>query len=396
MDNARQQARERFRQMRFGMFIHWGIYSLLERGEWVMYHEKIPPHQYEQLMHQFNPVHYNPREWVTLAKRAGMRYITITAKHHDGFCMYDSALTEYKITNTPFRRDVIGELVQECRRQRIAILFYYSPLDWHHPAYTTDWEAYTRYWHGQVLELIRKYKPMGIWLDGCWYKPENLDTTWRLTELYREMRRIAPGILIGNNHHQPPLPDEDIQTFEQDLPGENTAGFNKAMPVDGTLYETCMTINNSWGYNAQDHHYKSVHELVRLLAQCAGRDANFLLNVGPKSDGTIQTEHRERLEGIGNWLRKNGKAIYNTRGRIFSSTPWGAATRNAKWIYLHIWNPPQSADLTLTMPATRIKRARLLATGENLQIRQQNDQVSIPIPNPLPDPINTVIEMEVG
>ncbi|MEN3000376.1 MAG: alpha-L-fucosidase [Armatimonadota bacterium] len=396
MDTARQQAREMFRKMRFGMFIHWGIYSLLERGEWVMYHEKIPVQEYEKLMHQFNPVLYNPREWIALAKRAGMRYITITTKHHDGFCMYDSALTDYKITNTPFRRDVIGELVRECRRQRVAILFYYSPLDWHHPAYNSDWEAYTRYWHGQVLELVRKYKPMGIWLDGCWHKPENLDATWRLSELYRELRRIAPGILIGNNHHQPPLPDEDIQTFEQDLPGENTAGFNKAMPVEGALYETCMTINNSWGYNAPDQNHKSSERLIRLLAECAGRDANFLLNVGPKSDGTIQPEHVERLEAIGRWLRKNGKAIYGTRGQVFTSTPWGTATRTAKSIYLHIWNPPETSHLTLQMPATQVKRARLLATGEVIKIQRQDDQVLVPVPKPLPDPANTVIQMEVS
>lgn len=396
MEAARQQAREMFRQMRFGMFIHWGIYSLLGRGEWVMYHEKIPVQEYEKLMQQFNPVHYNPREWVALAKRAGMRYITITTKHHDGFCMYDSALTDYKITNTPYKRDVIAELVHECRRQRVAILFYYSPLDWHHPAYNSDWEVYTRYWHRQVLELIRKYKPMGIWLDGCWHKPDNIDATWRLSELYREMRRIAPGILIGNNHHQQPLPDEDIQTFEQDLPGENTAGFNKAIPAGGALYETCMTINNSWGYNAQDHNHKSPERIVRLLAECAGRDANFLLNVGPKPDGTIQSEHVECLEAVGHWLQKNGKAIYGTRGQVFHAPPWGTATRTAKSIYLHIWNPPEEPYLTLQMPNVRVKQARLLSTGEAVKVQQQEEYVLVSIPHPLPDTADTVIEMEVA
>jgi len=378
------------------MFIHWGIYSLLERGEWVMYHEKIPVHAYEKLTQQFNPVLYNPREWVSIARRAGMRYITITAKHHDGFCMYDTALTDYKITNTPFKRDAIGELVRECRRQKVAIFFYYSPLDWHHVAYNTDWETYTRYWHGQVLELVRKYKPIGIWLDGCWHKPENLDTTWRLSELYQAIRRIAPGILIGNNHHQQPLPDEDIQTFEQDLPGENTAGFNKAMPTEGVLYETCMTINNSWGYNAHDHNHKSPEHLIRLLAECAGRDANLLLNVGPKPDGTIQAEHIERLEAVGRWLRANGKAIYGTRGRVFSSTPWGAATRTNGSIYLHIWNPPEHSYLALSMSATRIKQACLLATGEPVKIRHANNQVFVQVPHPLPDSANTVIQLEVS
>ena len=162
MEKQRQQARDSFRQMRFGMFVHWGVYSLLERGEWVMHHEKIPVSDYEPLMHQFNPVRFNADEWVQLAKQAGMRYITITTKHHDGFCMYDSALTDYKITNTPFKRDIMRELSDACRRANIALLFYYSPLDWHHPAYKSDWGAYTRYWHGQVAELVEKYHPINV------------------------------------------------------------------------------------------------------------------------------------------------------------------------------------------------------------------------------------------
>jgi len=396
METARQKAREAFRKMRFGMFIHWGIYSLLERGEWVMYHEKIPIHEYEKLMNQFNPTLYNPREWVALVKRAGMRYITITAKHHDGFCMYDSELTDYKITNTPFRRDAIAELVRECRKQRVAVLFYYSPLDWHHPAYNTDLDTYTRYWHAQVLELVRKYKPMGIWLDGCWHKPDNLDETWRLTELYRQMRQINPAVLIGNNHHQTPLPDEDIQTFEQDLPGENKAGFNTAMPVEDALYETCMTINNSWGYNTRDNNHKSPEQLIRILAECAGRDANLLLNVGPKPDGTIQSEHVERLERIGQWLSKNGAAIYATRGRVFTTTPWGTATRTAKCIYFHVWNPPDQPSITVQLPRSRVKQASILATHEPVQVRQQGERVIISLPQLLPDPANTVIQLEVS
>jgi alpha-L-fucosidase len=395
MKTARQKAREAFRKMRFGMFIHWGIYSLLERGEWVMYHEKIPLQEYVKLMNQFNPILYNPREWVALTKRAGMRYITITAKHHDGFCMYDSELTNYKITNTPFKRDAIAELVDECRKQQVAIFFYYSPLDWSHPAYNTDWDSYTQYWHAQVLELVRKYKPMGIWLDGCWAKPQSIDETWRLTELYRQMRQINPAILIGNNHHQTPLPDEDIQTFEQDLPGENKAGFNTATPVEDALYETCMTINNSWGYNARDNNHKSPEQLIRLLAECAGRDANFLLNVGPKPDGTIQSEHAERLEKVGQWLSKNGAAIYATRGRVFAMTPWGTATRSAKSIYLHVWNIPNQPSITVQLPKSRVKQASLLATREPVQFRQQGEQLTISVPQPLPDPANTVIQLEV-
>ncbi|MCL6535036.1 MAG: alpha-L-fucosidase [Armatimonadetes bacterium] len=394
MEKQRQQTREAFRQMRFGMFVHWGIYSLLERGEWVMHQEKIPVSEYEPLMHRFNPVRFNASEWVQLAKHAGMRYITITTKHHDGFCMYDSALTDYKITNTPFKRDVIRELSEACRRANIALLFYYSPLDWHHPAYKSDWNAYTRYWHGQVIELVEKYHPMGIWLDGCWDKAENIDKTWRLSELYHTLRKMQPNLLLANNHHQKPLPDEDIQTYEQELPGENKIGFNPEPPSENALIETCMTINNSWGYNAGDMNHKSAAQLIRILAGCASRDANLLLNVGPKPDGTIQSEHQERLREVGTWLRDYGESIYGTRGKVFSSTPWGGATRTEHRIYLHIWNPPADSQLAIELPL-RIKSAKLLRDGTHLTHRQQERLLTVELPAQLPDSRNTVVALEV-
>lgn len=394
MDKRRQAARENFRKMRFGMFVHWGIYSLLERGEWVMFHEKIPLTEYKSLAERFNPHLFNAEQWAQLAKRSGMRYITITAKHHDGFCMYDSDLTDYKITNTPFKRDVIRELADACRKSRIALLFYYSPLDWQHSAYKSDWEAYTRYWHGQVIELVKKYHPYGIWLDGCWDKPEKLDETWKLTELYRLLREIQPDLLIGNNHHQEPLADEDIQTYEQDLPGENTAGFNPVPPADNTLVETCMTINNSWGYNARDTQHKSATQLIRILAECAGKDANLLLNVGPKPDGTIQEEHTDRLLEVGKWLRVHGEAIYATRGKVFSACEWGTATRTPKRIYLHIWAPPTTNRLKITMPV-KVRSVRWLTTKQPIQHHQTDSTLIVNLPEQLPDVRNSVIALEV-
>lgn len=395
MEKARMKAREQFREMRFGLFVHWGIYSLLGRGEWVMYHEKIPRQEYEKLMHQFNPTLFNAREWVQLVKKAGMRYITITAKHHDGFCMYDSDLTDYKITNTPYRRDPIADLARECQRQKIALLFYYSPLDWHHPAYENDWETYTRYWHGQVLELFRKYQPFGIWLDGCWHKPEQLDATWKLTQLYREIRKIAPGAIIGNNHHQPPLPDEDIQTFEQDLPGENTAGFNPVKPVEDALYETCMTINNSWGYHASDHNYKSVETLIKILSTCAGRDANLLLNVGPKPDGTIQSEFVERLEGMGKWLAIYGEAIYRTRGRLIPEAEWGTLTARNKRYFLHLWKIPPDRTIVIASFPMRVRKAFWMDTKDPVPFAQEAQTLRVTLPERNLTKGVEVIELEV-
>lgn len=396
MEKNRTQAREEFRAMRFGLFVHWGVYSILGRGEWVMHNEKIPVPEYEKLPPQFNPVKFNAREWVSLVKEAGMKYITITSKHHDGFCMYDSDLTDYKVTNTPYKRDPIDSLAKECHRRGVKLLFYYSPLDWHHPAYQNDWDAYTRYWHGQVLELFRKYKPAGIWLDGCWNKPEKMDETWKLTELYREIRKLSPGAIIANNHHQKPLPDEDIQTFEQDLPGENRAGFNTAMPHEGALFETCLTMNNSWGYHANDHNHKSLESLIRTLATCAGLDANLLLNVGPKPDGTIQPEFVERLQGMGAWLKRNGESVYGTRGRVFGQTPWGAATRTEKALYFHLWKLPEVGGLSAEMPGVKVRSARLLATRRSVNYTQFGSQLRFELPAPLPDPADTVLKVEIS
>jgi alpha-L-fucosidase len=394
MDKRRQQARENFRKMRFGMFVHWGIYSLLERGEWVMFHEKIPLSEYMPLKERFNPHLFNAEEWVQLAKRAGMKYITITAKHHDGFCMYDSDLTDYKITNTPFKRDVMRELADACRKARVALLFYYSPLDWQHPAYKSDWEAYTRYWHGQVIELVKKYRPYGIWLDGCWDKPDKLDETWKLTQLYNSLRAIQPALLIANNHHQQPLPDEDIQTYEQDLPGENTVGFNPIPPANNALIETCMTINNSWGYNARDTQHKSPTQLIRILAECAGRDANLLLNVGPKPEGTIQDEHKDRLIEMGEWLRIHGEAIYSTRGKVFNACEWGTATRTSGRIYLHVWNVSPKHQLKIEMPL-KVKSVRWLTNKEAIRHQQSEGMLTLSLPEQLPDVRNSVLVLEV-
>jgi len=360
-----------------------------------MHHEKIPVQEYEKLPAQFNPTLYSAREWVELVKRAGMRYITITAKHHDGFCMYDSQYTDYKITNTPFKRDAIGEIAHACKRQDIDLLFYYSPLDWHHPAYKTDWEAYTQYWHNQVLELFQKYQPMGIWLDGCWDKPENLDKTWRLSQLYQAIRKIKPDAIIGNNHHQAPLDDEDIQTFEQDLPGENKVGFNPIKPVENALYETCMTINNSWGYNAGDTAHKSPPELIRILAICATRDANLLLNVGPRPDGTIQPEHVERLEAIGKWLSTYGESIYQTRGCVFTDTPWGGCTRKGNTLYLHIWQAQPKQPLRIEGVERQVMRVQFVNPRTPLNYRHESRTLLIELPDSLPEPANTVVKVEI-
>jgi len=314
-----------FMDAKFGIFIHWGIYSLLKRGEWVMHNEKIPISKYEPLKDMFEASLFEPQEWVELFKDAGARYVTFTSKHHDGFCMYDSALTEYKVTNTPLGRDVVGELRDACNDEGLKLFLYYSQLDWHHPDYYPlgrtgqyagrveggDWERYLEYYIGQVRELAVNYKPVGFWFDGMWDKP---DADWKLHDLYQMIHSILPNALIGNNHHRKPYPGEDFQIFEQSLPGEEGGVIKNTTYISDLPLETCLTINNSWGYNEQDHQHKSVEKLLEYLVKTAGMNSNLLLNVGPRPDGTIQKEHATRLIRIGEWLRKYGEAIYRTRG----------------------------------------------------------------------------------
>ncbi len=303
---ARPDAVERFRRDRFGMFIHWGLYALLERGEWVMHRERIPVADYEALAGRFAAERFDADAWAGLAAEAGQRYLVITSKHHDGFCLFDTARTDYKVTRTPFGRDPLAELADACRRAGVRLGFYHSLLDWHHPDYGRDWAAYRDYLHGQVRELCTNYGPVceiwfdGHWLNGeqpkaAWFRPTD---TWDFPRLYDMIHTLQPDCLIGNNHHGRPLAGEDIQIFEQDLPGENSAGFNEAAPADLPL-ETCITINRSWGYRADDAEHKSVEQLAALLDRCGRLGCNLLLNVGPRPDGTIPEPHVERLRALG-------------------------------------------------------------------------------------------------
>jgi alpha-L-fucosidase len=262
--SERLAAREWYRDAKFGLFIHWGVYSLLGNGEWVMHNRGIRVPEYEWLASTFNPVRFDAEEWVLLAKAAGMRYITITSRHHDGFSMFGSRVSRYNVVDwTPFRRDPLKELAEACRRHGLKLFFYYSQLDWHHPDYwprgetgrTTgradagSWDRYLDFMDAQLEELLTGYGPLGgIWFDGMWDKPQ---APWRLDRTYALIHRLQPAALIIPNHHKAPLPGEDVQTFEQDLPGANTAGFNTS-EIGSLPLETSLTMNGSWGFNVTD------------------------------------------------------------------------------------------------------------------------------------------------
>jgi len=403
-----REARAWFQEARFGLFIHWGVYSVLGRGEWVMQNDKMPISEYEKIPPRFDPTAYDPAQWVAMAKAAGMRYITITSKHHDGFAMFDSKVSDYDIVDrTPYGRDVLKMLAEECRKQGLRLFFYYSQLDWHHPDYfprgrtgqwagrpeSGQWSRYIDYMNAQLEELLTGYGPLGgIWFDGWWDRPE---ADWQLGKTYAMIHRLQPAAMIGSNHHRKPFSGEDFQMFEKDLPGHNTAGFNEQSEVGSLPLEMCDTINNSWGYNAEDKSYKSLEQIVHLLVKAAGYDANLLLNVGPRPDGTIQPEFVERLREVGDWLAKNGESIYGTRGGPIPPRPWGVTTHAGDRVFVHVLDWP---DRVLALPklARTVRGAHYLKDGRDVPVSLDADALLLRLDPDAADPIDTIVVLELA
>jgi alpha-L-fucosidase len=399
----RMAAREWFRDAKFGLFIHWGVYSLLGNGEWVMNNRNIRVADYEYLASTFNPVKFKAAEWVAIAKAAGMRYITITARHHDGFSMFASKVSPYNIVDaTPFKRDPLKELAEECRKQGLKLFFYYSQLDWrladYYPRGRTglgtgrpdagDWSKYLDFMDRQLEELLTNYGPLGgIWFDGMWDKPS---ADWRLDRTYNLIHRLQPGTLIVPNHHLAPLPGEDAQTFEQDLPGSNSTGWNTTTISDLPL-ETSLTMNGSWGFNITDHNLKSTREIIHYLVRAAGFGANLLLNVGPRPDGTIQPEAVERLREVGLWTGTYGQSVYGTRRGPVPPRSWGATTQRGDTVFVHVLDWP---DRTLSLPSLgrRILSASMLDGAEAVPFSQSDQGVVLTLPvRPTEQPDRVVI-----
>lgn len=400
----RQAARTWYQDAKFGMFVHWGVYSQLAQGEWVMQNRDIPVTTYEWLASVFNPVKFDAAQWVATAKAAGMKYITITSRHHDGFSMFRTNATRYNIVDwTPFKRDVMKELAEECRRQGMKLFFYYSQLDWHHPDYfprggtgrrtgrpeSGVWNRYLDFMDAQLTELLTNYGPIGgIWFDGMWDKP---DAEWRLERTYALIHRLQPSALIIPNHHKLPLPGEDVQTFEQDLPGANTAGFN-TNEIGALPLETSLTMNTSWGFNITDTRFKSMKELVGYLVRAAGNGANLLLNIGPRPDGTIQPEAVERLQVLGKWTNAHGESIYGTRKGPVPPRAWGATTQRGDTVYVHVldWRDPL---LSLPEVGGRVMQATAMPSGATVPFTQAATGVTIEVSSAAPDEYDRVIRL---
>ncbi len=407
------EAREWFQDAKFGLFIHWGVYSVMAGGgeiglgEWIMEDKHIPVQSYEKLPEFFNPVRFEPAEWVSLVKEAGMKYITITSKHHDGFAMYDSKVSDYDVVDrTPYGRDIIGLLKQECDRQGIKLFFYYSQVDWHHPDYwprgdtgndngreeSGDWHAYLDYMNAQLTELLTGYGEIGgIWFDGMWDKP---GADWKLEETYALIHRHQPQAMIGSNHHKMPFTGEDFQMFERDLPGQNTMGFNRA-GISGLPLEMCETMNGSWGFNIKDTRFKSTRELIHILVRAAGQNSNFLLNTGPMPNGKIQPENVQTLKKIGDWMRQYGETIYGTRGGPAGPQPWGVTTVRGSRVFVHLLKPAEG-EVFVPLGGLKVTRATGFDKGEEIPFSLSGDGIILRPSRIDPETVDYIVMLETN
>ena len=407
-----------YRDAKFGMFIHWGPYSLASvEASWPIMVPKpggITEAEYRALPQRFNPTKFDPDAFVDLAREAGQEYMVFTTKHHDGFCMFDSSYTDYKITNTPYGKDIVKQLANACDRRSMRLGFYYSPPDMHHPAFRDtsklakenwkgqperpEWPLYIDYMRLQLTELLTKYGPAAlIWFDGL-NNQEKYDGA-RTIQMIRKMQaatlvndRIGvPGDYVTPEQFIPkaiPTKDVHFAATDQGIQKELKAGIPK--PDDFQLWETCMTINNTWAYNANDHDYKSSQFLIRGLIEVASRGGNFLLNVGPQPDGVIQPEFQQRLRDIGNWLSVNGESIYGTTYGPLQGNSAFRTTAKRENIYLHVFDWP-SSSLVIQGLAPKIISARMLATGETLKFQQAEGRATIETPSRSPDTNAAVI-----
>ena len=390
------KARKDFADAKFGIFLHWGLYSMFGQGEWYMTNENINCHEYAKVAQAFYPHNFNAHQWITAIKKSGARYITFTTRHHEGFSMWDTKQSDYNIMHTPYGKDIVKQLADECHRQQIGIHLYYSHLDWTRDDYPigrtgrgtgrtagkANWPAYYDFMNKQLTELLSNYgKINAIWFDGWWdHDQDSIPFNWELPEQYALIHRLQPACLIGNNHHQHPFEGEDIQIFERDVPGENKAGLS-GQDISRLPLETCQTMNGMWGYKVKDQNYKTARDLIQLLVRTSGKGANLLLNIGPQPDGSLPAVALNRLEEIGKWLSENGETIYGTTGGEVAVGDQVVSTRKGNKCYLHVLSN-ELKQLQFSYQH-KIKRVTSFATKEKLKFKQSGKEVVITLPQTL-------------
>ena len=402
------KSRQEFRDARFGIFLHWGLYAMLATGEWTMTNHNLNYKEYAKLAGGFYPSKFNAAEWVAAIKASGAKYICFTSRHHEGFSMFDTKYSDYNVVDaTPFGRDVLKELADECHKQDIRLHLYYSHIDWYRedcpwgrtgrgtgrPNPNGDWASYYRFMNNQLTELLTNYGPIGaIWFDGWWDQDQNPGFDWQLPGQYELIHKLQPACLVGNNHHQVPFEGEDIQIFERDLPGENKAGLS-GQDISSLPLETCETMNGMWGYKITDQNYKSTKTLIHYLVKAAGKDANLLMNIGPQPDGCLPEVALERLKEIGEWMKTYGETIYGTRGGCVAPHPWGVTTQKGDRLFVHILDLQDKA-LFLPLEDRKVKRAMDFASRQAVKFKRVDGGVVLQFAE-APTEVDKVVELQL-
>lgn len=383
-----------FVQARFGMFIHWGLYAVPARGEWVRSNERMPEEKYMSFFREFDPSAADPKAWVQAAKEAGMGYVILTAKHHDGFCLFDSELTDFKSTNTPMGRDIVREFLEAGREAGLKVGLYYSLIDWHHPDFPhhgdryhpmrsdpaasneeRDFERYLAYMHGQVKELCTRYGRLDVlWFDFSYNQLRG--EAWRANELADMVRTLQPGILLNNRLE---VSGEGFGSLAQGEPAPCHGDFvspERMVPPEGLFdpqgrplyWETCTTMNHSWGYCAEDPWYKPAPLLLKKLVECVSKGGSFLLNVGPDGNGRIPRQAMDTLKYLGQWMQINGESIRGCGPSGMEKPEWGRITRRENVLYLHIYENALGPLPLYGIPAEKIRAMRLLQDGREIPL----------------------------
>ena len=413
-----------WRDARFGMFIHWGLYAVpageykgqrsKEIGEWIMSWANIPRADYEKFAGSFDPEKFDAAKWVAIAKGAGMKYIVITSKHHEGFAMYDSAVSDYTIVKrTPYKKDPIAVLAAETRKAGLKFCFYYSIMDWHHPAQYVDAPGkdrtagngktqiipdqkpvYIAYMKTQLKELITKYDPAVLWFDGEWM---DWWTEADGKDLYTYVRGLKPGIIINNRVGTGRKGMEGLSKDDQEYAGDFGTPEQQipANGIKGVDWESCMTMNDTWGFKSYDTNWKSAETIVRNLVDIASKGGNYLLNVGPTAEGEIPAASVERLAAVGKWMSVNGEAVYGTTASPFAEAlPFGRVTKKGSRLYVEVFEWPSSGTITLPSWGATPTKAWLLASKAAVPVKASASGVTLTLPSQAPDAIASVIAIE--